>query len=92
VLNRLDCWVALNGQGHEFAEVRRVMLPAGKDDSMLFKRKSRWAKFIAGAAVLKAIPKKPVGIAALLGGGYMVYRALSRNTHTYEHGEAHIAA
>ena len=60
---------------------------------MFRKRKSRWAKLLAGAAMLKAIPKKPFGLAALLGGGYVVYRVISRNGHGhgFEH-EAHAAA
>jgi hypothetical protein len=53
----------------------------------MFRRKSRWARLVAGVVALKALPKKPVaGAAALLGGGYMVYRALTRNTGHGRHG------
>jgi hypothetical protein len=48
----------------------------------MFKRKTNWAKLMAGVVALNALPKKPIaGIAVLLGGGYLVYRALIRNTH-----------
>jgi hypothetical protein len=57
----------------------------------MFRRKSRWAKLLGGLVVLKAIPKKPIaGMAALLGGGYMVYRKFMRNSG--EHGHQHMQA
>lgn len=49
------------------------------------RRKSKWKKLLAGAAVLKAVPKKSVAsIAALAAGGYVIYRAMTRNTHEHE--------
>lgn len=53
------------------------------------KRKKRWAKLLAGAAAIKAMPKGPlVGIAALLGGGYLMYVVMGRNAgaHDRQHG------
>jgi hypothetical protein len=44
------------------------------------KRKRRWARLLAGVAAVKAMPKSPlVGIAALLGGGYIMYVMMGRN-------------